>query len=655
VPRLERPRGRIAGFAGLFPVSRDLPRGAAAAWQVAWSVMSGPVMGSRTPLRPLRRAATPRSPALWLGLAAAISGCTGAVGALDDVAPAGHPGDRSHQPGGDGQPGVSTGGGGATSQGAGGGAAGGEAPSPSPSSSTTLTMKKTVRQPLRPMTPFELDNALRELLGDESGAALRLRSDDAKKYVETAPLANTLGLGTFRNLEDLTLVAARAAAQKLPSGLGCVGAEPTGAELAACTETFLRPFLRRAFRRQPTAAELTRYAGIRAAVEPALGRLEAVARMLQAVVMSPSFLYTTALGANDAAVAAGETPVPLSADELAAHLALFLWAGLPDLQLLDDADAGLLADPAGLEKEVDRMLADPRAQNAVGRFVAGWLAILDLATVKKTYPEWSPDLARSMGRASDALVRDWFVKGEAGFGALLDTDEGFVDERLATFYGVSGVTGATPVKVNLADQVGRRGVLGQAAWLAAHGNESGSGPIHRGKWVWEHALCGTPRQVPNDAATKAPAFTPDLTTRQWNESIATSCGGKCHQQMAPLGYVFEDFDGIGRRRDLDNGQKVQTDAEIVTGFDDIDGNMADHRHLATRLAESARVSTCVAEHWLSYALALPADSLDEATRTKVAQSIDVSGREAMRAIATAEAFRLARRTITVPVPPSTAP
>jgi hypothetical protein len=608
--------------------------------------------------RPPDLAAWLRAPSVWLGFTAVVSGCTGAVGALDDgaVAGAGRDTGAAARSNNDGSAGAASANGVGGSQpsaaGAagttpsGGGAAGGGA---SPGTPTGSTMQKTVRQPLRPLTPFELDNALRELLGDESGAALRLRSDEAKKYVETAPLANTLGLGTFRNLEDLTLVAARAHTEKLPNGLGCAENEPNEQKLAACTNDFVRPFLRRAFRRQPTEAEVARYATIRALVEPGSGRTEAIARMLQAIVMSPSFLYTTALGANDAAVAEGTTPVELTADELAAHLALFLWAALPDQQLLDDADAGLLATSAGREKEVDRMLADPRAQNAVGRFVAGWLAILDLSTVKKSYPEWSPELARSMGKETDTLVRDWFVKGEQGFGALLETDYSFVDENLATFYGVSGVSGAVPTKVNLADQVGRRGVLAHGSWLAAHGNESGSGPIHRGKWVWEHALCGTPRQVPDNAALKAPAFTPAQTTRQWNESIATSCGGKCHQQMAPLGYVFEDFDGIGRHRDLDNGQTVQTDAQIATGFEDIDGDVADHRHLATRLAESKRVAACVAEHWLSYALAIPADSLDEATREKVAQSVDLSGREAMRTIATSEAFRLARRTITVPV------
>lgn len=597
-----------------------------------------------------------------LGLLA--SGCTGAVGALDDSSSpgAGRNAGSNTQPGapgsnvgaGAGSVAGSAGAGGATNGGAGStSTAGSSGVAGSPSSG--LTIEKTVRQPLRPLTPFELDNALRELLGDESGAALRLRSDDAKKYVETAPLANRLGLGAFRTLEDLTLAAAHAYVGTISNSLGCEGESPTNEQLAACTEATIRPFLRRAFRRKPTDAEVARYAGIRAAVEPALGRSEAIARMFQAVVMSPSFLYTTALGANDAAASEGTSPVALTADELAAHLALFLWAALPDQTLLDDADAGLLATSAGIEKEVDRMLKDPRAQNAVGRFVAGWLSILDLATVKKSYPTWSPTLARSMGRETDALVRDWFVKGEQGFGALLSTDYGYVDEQLATFYGVSGVSGGEPVKVNLADQVGRRGVLGQGAWLAAHGNESGSGPIHRGKWVWEHALCGTPRKVPDNAALKAPAFTPDQTTRQWNESIATSCGGKCHQQMAPLGYVFESFDGIGQKRDLDNGQKVHTDAEIVTGFADIDGAYADHRQLAVTLAESSRVAACVAEHWLSYALAIPADSLDETTRAKVAQSIDVSGRDAMRAIATSEAFRLARRTITVPAPANTDP
>ena len=468
---------------------------------------------------------------LWLVVACVATGCTGVVGGLE-----GAEGERSPRPGnaavgrggtasgsgatGGGLSGGGLSGGASTGTGAGGVAGG----SQGSAGSGQQTTSKVVRQPLRPLTPFELDNALRDLLGDESGSALALRSDVAKKLTETAPNANLIGLASFRALEDLSLTAARAFAASPDQRLGCA----QGTAIEPCTQSFVRAFARRAFRRPPTDVEVARYAGIRAALEPAQGRPEALARTLQAIVLSPSFLYLTTLGANDAAALDGSTDVPLSKDELAAHLAFFLWASLPDAALLAAADAGSLATEAGLASEVDRMLGDPRAQNAVGRFVLGWLGVLDLTRAKKTYAGFDGALARSMQKETTTLVRDWFVKGDRGVSALLEADYSFVDENLATFYGLTGtakVLGDAAVRVQIADQTNRWGVLSHASWLAAHGNESGSGPLHRGQWIWEHALCGEPREAPANAANKAPAFTPDLTTRQWNEAIASSCAG----------------------------------------------------------------------------------------------------------------------------------
>lgn len=594
-----------------------------------------------------------RLPSLWLAAACLVTGCSGVVGDFDDAEGSSTGSDRpgrgnaagAAQAASGGSAGKPTfpGGGGATTSSPGGSASGGSAGF---GEVGTPTAPKTVRQPLRPLTPFELDNALRDLVNDQSGAALGLRTDDAKKLAETAPTANAFGLGTFRTFEDLVLVATRAYAASPDQRLSCA----PGQDIAPCTETFLRGFLRKAFRRKPTETEVTRYAAVRSTLEPLDGRAEALARTLQAVLMSPSFLYLTTLGPGDAAAKDGTSDVALTSDELAAHLAFFLWASLPDAALLDAADSGKLATDAGIEAEVDRLLKDARAENAVGRFLLGWLGVLDLPRAKKTSADWSPALARSMQAETGAFVRDWFTKGNASVSALLSADYTFVDASLASFYGLPGVTGQTPVKVQLAADMGRRGVLSQASWLAAHGNESGSGPIHRGQWIWEHALCGEPREAPANAVNKAPVFTPDLTTRQWNESIATSCGGKCHQQMGPLGYVYEGFDSIGKRRTTDNGKPVVTKVTLETGFEEIDRVVEDNVDFTKALADSDRVTRCVAEHWLAYALAVPRDALDDETRTKVATSLDVSGREAMRAIAVSPAFRLARRTFEAPVP-----
>jgi hypothetical protein len=507
---------------------------------------------------------------------------------------------------------------------------------------------RTLTLPLRRLTPFELDNSLRELINDQSGAALELRPGKPKAANETDPNENQLGLDTAQTLENLVYTAAKAFAQDPDQLLGCSPQSPGD----GCVQGFVGTFGRRAFRRPLTPDQVARFTQVEATLEPKYGRAEAVARTVQALLLSPNFLYLTSFGVDGGAYEDAGPDVLLESYELASRLAFFLWASPPDEELLTAAGQGQLATSEQIGAQVDRMLAAPndqKAANAAARFVAGWLGILDVARADKKDPAWNGALAGSMLRETDLLVKDWFTKGEAGIAGLIDADYSFIDESLAQLYGINdAVSGGTPARVQISDLAQRRGVMAHASFLAAHSTDTSSSPVHRGKWVLEAALCSPVGPPPPNANSSAPQQTPDMTTREWNQAIADkpTCGG-CHNRMAPPGFVFEDFDILGRRRDSEKGKPIVTATTLETGVDEVDGPVADHRDLAHKLAASEQLPACVAEHWLTYALALDTSS-DEATRQQVTGGVKTSARGAMAAIARSAAFRLARRTISLP-------
>ncbi len=583
----------------------------------------------------------PGTRALWsAGLMAALAGCVGNISDLDS-----HDGSPSTTGAGGGQHagnGSVPGGGsfpvgGSSSTGPGGAG----------SSAGTSSAPTTHTLPLRRLTPFELDNALRELTGDTSGAALELRPGKSRALLETNTTDNQLNLDALQTLESIAYAAAKGAAQNPDSLLGC---SPTAAG-DACVQGFVRSFGRRAFRRSLSETEVSRYTQLESTLEAKYGRPEAVTRTVQAFLLSPYFLYLTSFGVNDAAGADTGPDAPLEGHELASRLSFFLWASLPDEALLAAADQGALATPAQVAAQVDRMLSTPfeaKAANAAARFVAGWLGILDLTRQAKNDPAWSPALVRSMLGETDTLVKDWFVKGESGIAGLVEADYSFIDENLAALYGVGGVSGGAPVRVQITEVAKRRGVMAHASVLAAHSSAVSSSPVHRGQWLLERVLCAPSPPPPNNASALAPTLTADMTTREWNQAIVDKggCGG-CHERLAPPGFLFEDFDPLGRHRDTDNQKPAVTATTLATGIAEIDGAAADHQSLATRLAASDVLPACAAEQWLGYALALNTD-LDGSTKAKVTAALKTSAREAMRAIATSDDFRLARRNASTP-------
>lgn len=489
--------------------------------------------------------------------------------------------------------------------------------------------------PLRRLTPFEIDRALFDLLGDDSHAAMALRPANVKAAYETDPKEQVVTRQTLEQMESIFFESARRATEDLPGRLGC---EPAAAG-DACIGGYLERFGRRAFRRTLGAQELQRWLDLQSSLDAPLGRNLAVARTLQAMLLSPDFLYLTAFGEDGPE---GEDAALLP-HELAGRLSFFVWGSVPDEALVDAAEQGKLSTPEGLAAELGRMLDDERAQGAAARFVANWLDVLDLGALPKSDGAWNAQLLGAVQQESIQAAAAWFGRGDA-FGELLTSDTTFVNGPLASLYGLEGVDGDGFVEVAGMHERGRPGVLGQAGFLAAHATQGASSPTLRGKWVIERALCGSMGSPPSNAVSKAPQLEPGMTTRELHEIIETTegCSG-CHARMEPPGYVFEGFDAVGRARSTDAGKPVNTAATLVTGYEEVDGSYDDYRGMAAALAESEVARGCVARQWLSFALARPLDAADEAAAEAVGAALSESGTAAVEAIATHRVFVLARR------------
>jgi hypothetical protein len=363
----------------------------------------------------------------------------------------------------------------------------------------------------------------------------------------------------------------------------------------------LRWLLRRAFRRPVDEETLEAYVDL---VELAKKRGESFEKSMRvavaAVLVSPRFLFRIELPPGD--YEAGET-VPLSDHQLATRLAYFLWSSTPDETLLELADQGKLSEDAVLDEQIARMLADPRSEALADNFAAQWLGLRNLQTVQpdQTQFEAFDDKLREAMRQETRLLFLDVVRNNRSILDLLDTEETFLNQTLASHYGVEGVTGEAFRKVSLADTQ-RRGILTHASILTLTSNPTRTSPVKRGKWILENVL-GTPPPEP-------PPGVPELEeTGEANEGAslreqleihrADPACASCHRTMDALGFGFEKYNVIGGYREQDGPHEIDASGELPGGFA-FDGPLELIRILREHNGE--QFARTVAERMLTFAL-----------------------------------------------------
>ena len=375
-----------------------------------------------------------------------------------------------------------------------------------------------------------------------------------------------------------------------------------------CATQILSTLARRAYRRPPSEAELAPLLAAYRDGRHAAGFDAGIERALRQLLVTPGFLYRIEerpRGMAPDAIHAVSDP------DLASRLSFFLWSSIPDDELLDVAERGRLRDPAVLEQQVRRMLADRRSDAFVANFTGQWLNLRrlpDVAPDLKRFPDFDGTLRHALRRETE-LFFESVLQEDRSVLELLTADHTFVNERLAAHYGIPAVKGSHFRRVTLGD-TSRRGLLGKGSILAATSYAHRTSPVLRGKWILENLL-GTPPPPP-------PPDVPDLKEDNDRGEVlsmrdrmvqhrASPVCASCHAMMDPLGLALENFDAVGQWRTRSEAfTPIDASGAMLDGttFDGVDGLRE------VLLGRSELFVTTLTEKLLTYALGRGLDAGD---------------------------------------------
>ena len=375
--------------------------------------------------------------------------------------------------------------------------------------------------------------------------------------------------------------------------------DPNVKEESSCARQIAENLAHRAFRRPVTTDEVARLVRFYDAARKGGGSFDqGVEQIVAAVLASPNFLYRGIWGTPVAGRGgAANAELALTDLELASRLSFFLWNSGPDEELLRLAEAGGLTKPGAMEKQVRRMLADPKAASLVTSFAMKWLNLDGLDSVKPDpalFPAFNDLLRRDFSREAEAFVSSIFLE-DRSIVDLLTGDHTFLNERLARHYGISGITGAQLRRVTLVEKE-RWGVLGKAAVLMRTSYGDRTSPVLRGAWVLDKLLGTPPTPPPPDTATdlSQKAGEPPKTVRARLEQHRGKATCKmCHGVIDPTGLALENFDAIGMWRTADqqaNNAPIDASTVLPNGVA-INGVVELRAQLAARPATFVRAVT----------------------------------------------------------------
>lgn len=472
------------------------------------------------------------------------------------------------------------------------------------------------RTPLRRLTATEYNNTVKDLIGDTTQPANSFPPpEESSGFLNNADAYTT---------SELHVESWFKAAEKMASDYRAAGklALPCMADAQGCATQFVKDFGKRAFRRPLSEAEVASYLA-RFTAGMTGGTFEeglewVVGRMLQ----SPHFLYR--VETETEGTAAG-TVVPLSDHSVATRLSYFLWSSMPDADLFAAADAKQLSTPEGVKAQAQRMMASPAFASTLSSFhsqLTGWEHVYGAPKIATTTPAWDQNLQADMIHESELFVKSIFdAKGT--FKDLLTATHTFVNPTLAQLYGITYPgTGSEFVRVDNVPH--RHGLLTQPSILAGHSHPNQSAPVKRGELVRKHFLCTEPPPPPPGLMITIPEVTPGSTTRERFEAHRTeaSCNG-CHVLLDPLGIPFENYDELGRWRDLDGGKPVDANggltaiASLGGVSDPAAAPVNGPAEMGEKLAAVAEAQDCMVYSWFRYAMGHQEEKADTCTIEKL--------------------------------------
>ena len=339
-----------------------------------------------------------------------------------------------------------------------------------------------------------------------------------------------------------------------------------GVTILDAAQQVLQPIMHRAFRREVTTAEVFRYAKLAQTAVNDMGETYEVGISLavQAILVAPDFLFRL-----EKDPAAGETERALDDYELASRLSYFLWSSMPDEELFELARQQKLSSPDVLRQQIKRMLQSEKSDALIANFASQWLNLRNLDDVTPdtdVFKSFNQDLRADMRRETELLFQT-VMREDRSIEELLSADFTFVNKRLAEHYGISGINDEQFERVSL-NGTNRSGVLTHASILTLTSNPGRTSPVKRGKWIMENIFGDAPPPpppgVPPLEATEK--ISPNATLREQLAKHREDPGcAACHKVMDPLGLGLENFDGIGRWRDKEEGRDIDASGSLPSG------------------------------------------------------------------------------------------
>ncbi|HBL42359.1 DUF1592 domain-containing protein [Gimesia sp.] len=475
---------------------------------------------------------------------------------------------------------------------------------------------------IRRLTKTEYGNTLHDLLGVDPNIVASLPDEvSGEGYLNSlSPLQLEQYLTISENVLNQVLAPEGEPPTEIQKQL--FGEPPTSeSDTQEKARKVARSLARNAYRRPPSDAETDVLLKVfELGRQNDLSYQASCRLMLKAILVSPQFLFITP--AKE--IKAEKGIVPLDDYQLASRLSYLLWATMPDDELMTLADQGKLHETPVLKAQVTRMLMDVRSRALFDGFGAQWLKLGNLQ--ERTFDlEKFPQMNAALRTAMYDEARLFFesiVRENRSVSNFIDSDYTFLNENLATIYGLEKtVTGPEMRKVKLTDD-NRGGILGMPGVLAATSFPNRTSPVNRGVWVLEQVLGDHVPPAPPDVPSlekQDQKQIANLTLRERTElHRSEAVCANCHRLLDPIGFGLENFDAIGRWRDQDeNGQAIDASGELPGGR-----NFSNPKQLKTIIADhNAKFSRNLVERLLAYALCRRLEGYDEIVIDELMQKI----------------------------------
>lgn len=468
---------------------------------------------------------------------------------------------------------------------------------------------------IRKLSRQEIDNSIKDLLGLSAS------------YTDSLPFDSTDKNGFSNNAENMQLdvdylqammaLTEKAVTEALNQTNSPFLQCPQG-QNAACAKGLILGFAKKAFRRPiKTEEETLILSSFSTAQTQGFSFKDSMAFAMQRILLSPHFLYRSSFSGD-----ASSEGRKLSPHELATRLAYYLWQSTPDQQLLSAADQNLLKTEEEIKTQVQRLLKDAKADRFIRNFAKEWIGLqrLQAATRDGLTDQLKIDMREETERMILAILRE-----DRSFLDVITADFSYVNQNLASLYGIPGITGPQFQKVDFkALQIPRRGLLTQASLLTLTSSPTSTKPVARGNQILNSITCNPPPPFPDGLTVTPLADTSNsnltLKERMAAHRTGTTCYG-CHQEMDPIGLGLENYDQVGRfRTAYPSGQSVDASGtfrnyNFQTGLDLID-----------IIAQEDDFKTCVMKKMMTYAIGRSMTSEDQCSLEYLGKENVVTGK-----------------------------